>query len=186
MRFTTDTPDASQGLAQLLQPSLILLRGAGGVGKSSVGDLLEQRIEDSVHVDVDDLKVQARDYLSNEQKRMLGRGSANLYLEAALGQQLPVIMSECFIDEYLDDVRSRAERAGYDTHSFYIQSSLEDCLDRNRSRDKTLPDEHIINRYHVAGPNAEDVVVENSPGNLGKAADDILSYVSSTYKINAA
>lgn len=171
--------------ADLTQPLLIILRGAGGVGKSSVGDRLEEKIAESVHIDVDEFKVQAKNYLSNTQKRLAGRTVANLYLEDAMKQHKPIIISECFIDEYLDEVKLRASSKGYDAQTFYIASSLEDCLTRNRTRPKKLSDEHIINRYQSIRPNVEDTIIRNNPQKLDQAADSIIEQFSN-YKVNAA
>ncbi len=159
-----------------MNPYLIILKGsAGGVGKSTIGDRLAERIDLSMHIDVDTYKHPQG--LPSLKWRKIGRQVVDIILSNALDEEVPLIITESFSDfGYFEYIKQTASNKGYNVYSFFVYASLEKCLERNATRKKRLPDEHIIERYGLTEPLDCDIVIENN-GSLEAAVDKIINYV---------
>lgn len=141
---------------------LVFIRGPGGAGKSTLGDLLAKEIPGALHIDIDKYKVAAPVELGFEGRRVVGRREATSVLQNALATgKSPIFLSECFIDDYLLNLKREGEKQGYSLISFYIDSPLKTCLARNRGRDNPLSDKHIQERYVLCMPYSTDIVISN-------------------------
>ncbi|MFH1456165.1 MAG: hypothetical protein ABIF40_04410 [archaeon] len=156
---------------------LIILKGsAGGVGKSTVGNRLAEKIDNSMHIDVDTYKHPQG--LPSLKWRKVGRQVVDIILENAFEEYVPLIISESFSDfGYFEYIKQTALNNHYNVYSFFLEASLDSCLERNAHRKKRLPDEHIAERYDLTDPLACDIVIQND-GCLDTAVDMIIRYVA--------
>jgi hypothetical protein len=134
---------------------LVMIRGPGGVGKSTIGDLLEQRLQGTYHLDVDLYKRNAPEHLSMEEKRHIGRNEA----ERRIHTVDYLIVTESFNEpNYRSHIMSYSDTMPI---TFFITADICNCLERNRQRGFGLSDEHIKKRFYECVPYENDIIVRN-------------------------
>lgn len=141
---------------------LLILCGPAGSGKSSIARRLMEELDDAYLISSDAFKRKVYDRIMRETKRRLGK------------QKYLIIDATFYRKRWRDRLReitSDEERAV----TIFIDCSLETCLERNREREKPIPEEaiHIIwNKFERTDD--YDIYINTEKVGISKAVDIIL------------
>lgn len=162
-------------------PQLITVRAPGGAGKTTLSRVLSQRLSsNSVHLELDDYKpivdISTGTIMPNESGYTM-RDAYSLF-HKTLSRGKNIVISECFPVEYkereYDFFRSAGFREGYDVTSFFLDTPLGVCLERNSARDKVLSDDHIKSIYNSIKRYPTDINIWNN-GSIDEVVGKMLN-----------
>jgi predicted kinase len=128
---------------------IVLLVGVPGSGKSTVAQRL---IDKGYHcLNADSIRKELFGDEGEQKDKEQVFGIFFQRLEEALKQGLDIVIDNTNINtKHRSPILQRAIQAGYeDIQLWVLDVPLETCLERNRSRQRALPDDVIINYYNA-------------------------------------
>lgn len=151
----------------------IILRGPSGTGKSTVGNLLKQSIQGSVHIDVDLLKHMIS-FESSETRSSIAHNVTLFFLKQLVrAGYSTVIIDEIFRKDFFDQVTGVLKKYKLPVQSFFLMAEEADLIRRDRGRiGKTKGRQTIQRLYEEIVPFPEDIIIQTtkrSPIIVGKS-----------------
>lgn len=127
---------------------LVLLIGVPGAGKSTVAQRLLEKGYLCLNADSIRKELFGDEGEQRDQEKVFEIFFQRL--EDALAQELDVVIDNTNINtKHRSPILQRAIKAGYtDIQLWVLDVPLETCLERNRSRERSLPDDIIVNYYN--------------------------------------
>lgn len=123
---------------------IIILVGIPASGKSTLAKQLQQQCEDSVVISKDNIREQysiqwgqQQDFVSKQENQLL--------MNAINENKKVIIIDDSNLKkETRDKLKQIATQHGYETETIFMNTKLDECIKRNKQRDKHIPTESLI------------------------------------------
>ena len=163
----------------MMQQTAILLRGPAGVGKSTIGGLLQTALgEGWAHLDIDRLKhVMSKE--SSEQRSRIAHDVANYFLEQLFSQKYQVIAEEIFFEPYFHQVVELCRQHNIRVHQFFLTAPLDVLLKRDQDRAvKTKGYENISKLFSLIQPLGTETVIDTTKYTPTEIVQQIMQHIN--------
>jgi adenylylsulfate kinase-like enzyme len=160
---------------------LIILRGPAGVGKSTIASMLKEKIEKSVHLDIDSFKRIVAPETSDERTE-IAHAVGRAFITELIKKNYNVIIDELFQTTNYDNIKALIQNLNCDTLSVFLHAPLNELIKRDQERlSKTKGAEKMtkyFNEIHYIDEDLNIDAFENSPENI---INEILKNIPQKY-----
>lgn len=158
---------------------IILLRGPAGVGKSTIGEMLQIQLgEGWAFLDIDRLKhVISKN--SSEKRSKVSHDVAYYFLKILFQNGYHIIAEEIFIEKYYREVLKICRQHNARVFQFFLSAPLHVLLQRDQDRVvKTKGKKNISKLHGLIQPTEGEIIIDTSKNSLEKIVSMILDTVS--------
>lgn len=165
-------------------PTLVMITGAPGAGKSTTAMALAPKLEPVAEVYAGEIRHRLRPYEfpwkepEGKKQFRLGVDSACAVARIYLSNNYNVIMNDVLIPEAY--VKYKKLLSDFDGITILLKPPLKTALIRNKAREKTIPEERIIEAYKYFEsfePNKFNMILDNGEQSLNEVTERILQYI---------
>ena len=161
-------------MRNVMEKTVIILRGPAGSGKSTIANLLKNRFGGQwVHIDVDYFKHLISEDSSAERTN-IAHQTANFLLEQLMQNDFSIIIEEIFRDGYYQEVKNLVTGYRYEVHTIFLKADEDILIDRDKQRPHKNKGEEIIRELNAQiQPGEGELVIDTS----GKSPEEIAGLV---------
>jgi len=161
----------------------VIIRGPAGTGKSTIGELLKQKLPNTVHVDIDKFKnIISKD--SSPQRTKIAHNVGTHFLNQLIEYKYNIIVEEIFREDYYAAVVDMLKNNNYKVLTVFLTTTLEVALQRDTERETKTKGEKIISQLHKEITSlGEDLTIDTSEKNASEAVTIILEELKRTGRV---
>lgn len=162
-----------------MDKKIILLRGPAGAGKSTIGEMLKDKLgENWVHLDIDKIK-HFISRKSSQTRSSIGHKVANYFIEELFNNGFNVIAEEIFVEEYYGQVLELAKKNDAVVYQFFLSAPLDTLVQRDLDREvKTKGKENVELLHGMINPLEGETILDTSSQTQSDLVDVITEAVA--------
>lgn len=156
----------------------VIIRGPAGVGKSSLSQILHEKIFNSAHIDIDLLK-RMMSHDSSDTRTSVAHTVTLFFIGELAAKGYNIIVEEIFKEIHLIPTKELLEKLGYRVLIVFLTAPLPQLIERDHCREIKEKGAGVISRLHKEiRPGKEDIIIDTAENSLDKSVESILAYLA--------
>lgn len=155
----------------------VIIRGPVAVGKTTVAQLLKQRLPSFVLLSIDVFRHMIASG-SSESRTRIARNVGAYFLEQVISDRYNIILEEVFHDQYYDLLKAKLQENDYRVLTVFLTAPKDEVINRNMNREKVKSDEIVCKYHDLAQSGKEDVVMNTLENTKEQIVEQIVKLIN--------